>query len=567
MGAFKMNKTPYAFSTRRKHSLSAVLGLCGLCLLLSSPALRAGELATVPPNSEAIAVYSSEKSVTFRDLVANPPGEGKYAVLSREDVAETTLAWRQELRDAADGSPYANVSLPDLITLVLRQSYSLQNSARNVERAQSSYRSEKSKFTPEFTLESSMDYGDTKATAAPVTKASDFDYGAAIGLTENLPTGGSISASAGLSRSQDWEDISGAADTSDDFYTGDLDFIFSQPILRGGGFEVGLSGLRQTRLSELSAHLSDHIAQRDAALDVIQRYYNILITISNIEVTQAALEVDKQAIKDEEVFVYEAGWHIPNEIALAQVQYFQDKLRLVQRKQQLQDQIENLLEALGVEDLNAPISFQDLTGAVLDAALAQIPERDSAVQEALANRPEMMLAEINVRSREITLQVAQNNTLPDLDLTATYGDTEITEELTKALNLDERRSWSAGIFLSIPLPNTQRKESLKRAKIDLETAKTNRTITERGIISNVDSLIRQAQRSEESIELLKKTVDQAAFSFELERELFNWGERTSNDKREAQDDFFEAQVGYNIEILSYQTLLARLYRALGRPLY
>jgi len=562
-----MDKTSSGFSSRRAWIGAVYAILCGFLQVFFAPSATSGEIASVTPESEGVGAYSSQNPVTFRDLVGHPPGEGKYAVLSREQIAETTLVWRREMREAAADSDFSDVGLPELIDLVLQDSFSLKNSARNVERAKSSYRSEESRFRPEFTLESSMEYGDSKAAAAPVSKTKDFDYGAEIGLTENLPTGGFVTASAGLSRDQDWENISGAADTYDDFYTGDLDLILSQPLLRGGGFEVGLAGLRQARLNELAAHLNNHRARRDTVLNIIERYYNILITIGNIEVRQAALEVDAQAIEDEEYWVYDAGWHIPNEIALAQVQYFQDKLSVVQRKEQLQGQIESLLEALGVEDLNAPISFQEVTGTVLDAELAQIPGRESAVREALANRPEMMLADIEVRSSEIALKVSQNNTLPDLDLTAVYGDTEVTEELTKALNLDERRSWSAGIALSIPLPNTQRKESLKRAELDLETAKTNREITERGITSEVDSLVRQIQRSEESIELLKKTVDQSAFSFKSEQELFKQGQRTSNDVREAQDDFFAAQVGYNVEILTYQILLARLYRALGRPLY
>jgi outer membrane protein len=561
-----MDKTSPAFSPNRMWAVAASTGLCALFLIFGAAPSKAGEMVPVPLESEPAGAFSSAKPLTFRELASEPRRTGKYTVLSREKVAETTLAWRKEMRDAAAGSPYADVGLPDLILIVLQQNYPLQNSQRGVDRAQSFTRGEASRFKPEFTLGSGAQYGDSKASPDPVSKTNNFNYGAEIGVLENLPTGGTIVATTGLARDQNETEISGAADTNNDYYTGNLNLSLNQPLLRGGGFEVGLSGLRQSRLNELSAHLENHINQRDASLDVIQRYYNILITISNIEVSQAALEVDEKAIKDEEYWVYEAGLHIPNEIALAQVQYFQDKLQVVQRKEQLLGQIEDLLETLGLP-LNAPISFQELGGAVLDAELAQIPGRDAAVQEALANRPEIMLADIEVRSREIALEVANNNILPDLDLTADYGDTEISDELTRALNLDERRSWSAGIAISIPLPNTQRKETLKRAKLDLETAETNRIITERGIVSEVDSLIRQVQRSEESIDLLKKTVDQAAFSFELEQELFKTGERTSNDMREAQDDFFKSQVDYNVEILTYQTLLARLYRALGRPLY
>ena len=103
--------------------------------------------------------------------------------------------------------------------------------------------------------------------------------------------------------------------------------------------------------------------------------------------------------------------------------------------------------------------------------------------------------------------------------------------------------------------------------MSLETAQLDLTTKERSIVNEVDTLLRQIKSTEESIELLKERLEQARFSFEVESELFKEGLRTSNDRRDAQDDYFETRVAYNVAIFNYQYVLARLFRALGRPLF
>ncbi|OPZ04344.1 MAG: outer membrane channel protein [candidate division BRC1 bacterium ADurb.BinA364] len=334
--------------------------------------------------------------------------------------------------------------------------------------------------------------------------------------------------------------------------------------MRGAGFEIALETIRRENLSRMSSEISDYMQRRDVALNVISQFFGIAVTLSNIDVSQTALEVKRKFIRDAET-LYEAGTAIPNEIAKAEVQYLNEELRLVNQKQNLENQIESLLEVLGLP-LDTPISFAFDLEKLVDSRVAAIPDRESAVQEALAKRPELLITDINVRSSEIALNSARNATLPNLDLQASYADTE-TQPHFGDLNMDEHRVWTAGVSLAVPLPNIRLKEAAKRAELSLETAKTNRIIRQRQIVQEVDRQLRQLSASEQSIELLRRTVEQAEFNFKQESELFVYGERTSNQVRDAQDDYFAAKEEFNRQIINYQSAIAQIYKALGRSLF
>ena len=500
----------------------------------------------------------------FRDLAKNPSSKGRNTLLTRDTVSTRTVQWREKLRRRAQGSSYADLTLPDLIDLALAHNLALQNSERSVRRAKSVYREAKAEFIPFAEVASRALYTESKANASPaLSQVKSFTYGGGPKLTQNLPTGGQFVVSSSLDKRRFISEIPGASDDTNSDYQGKMAIDFVQPLLRGGGFNVNLSNVRLGRLSEMSAELQDFVARNDVVLDVIQRFYLIAITASDIEVNLASLDVDDKSIRDAQT-LYEKGWAIPNEVSLARVQYLNDELKFIQLEQKLQDQIQALLGVLGLP-LDTAISVRDLTGSALDARQAGIPDADTAVHEALADRAELLLAEIALQRSRILADNARNDTLPNLDLTASYGDTEVNSHSRDALDLDEHRERSVGLALTIPLPNIPRKEARKRAELDVETAKTDREIRERGIRLDVESLQRQMKRTEESIEVLKRTLEQAKFSFEQESQLYLYAQVTSNDVRLAQEKYFQAQTNYNSAVLNCQILIAQIYRALGRP--
>jgi outer membrane protein TolC len=530
-----------------------------------TPEEDAAGQSTLSPAAEA----------TYRDLLEGARERGRYSVLSRDEASTATRQWREEMARSVEGSPHADMTLPRAIALALEHSLSLENSARSVLKAASTYRAEKAQFLPFVDLVANAMYSDSKAAdskadAGPVvkkvkSKVKSFDFGGGFNATQNLPTGGQITASGDVTKRRDVTERRDGPDSKVVDYAAGADMGFVQPLLRGGGFNIGLAGVRQDRLGEIQAELSDHIRRRDVALDVISRFFQIAIALSNIEVSLKALEVKEKFIRDTET-LYETGWAIPNEVTKAEIQYSVEKLRFLGLEQELKNRTEDLLEVMGLP-LTTLISFRQISGNVVDSALAGVPDRETAISEALANRPELLLEDVAIRGSEIALEVAKNNTLPNVDFSASYTDREVSPDLARALDLNDHRTWSAGVSVAIPLQQVGRKETSRRAALDVETAKTDRVMTERSIINVIDGLLRQLANSEQNIDLLKKRVEDAEFNFRQESELFIYGERTSNQVSEAQDSFFEAQSNYNREILTYQTAIAQVYRALGRPLY
>ena len=511
-------------------------------------------------------VFSLDANPTFRDLAERPAGGGKYSVLPREKVSTSTLEWRETLKQSVKESPYQDMTLPVLIDLALQHNYSLQNSERNVKKAKSSYRASKADFAPFVDLAANALYSDSKSAASPMLrKVKRLTYGGEVKASQLLPTGAQIAASGDLTKRKTVTEIPAMPDLMVEEYEAGVDLNVTQPLLRGAGFNVNLASVREGRLNEMSAELSDAVNRREVALDVISQFFSIAISLSNIEVALASIDVRQRLISDTQLLV-DLGMKIPSEIAKARVTYLREETSAIKLKDDFQNQKEDLLDLLGLP-LTSPISFRELTGDVLDADLAGIPDRETAVHEALASRPEMLLSDISVRSKEIALEVAKNDTLPNMDASYSYTDREVDPFLERTFDLNQHRTWTAGLSVSIPLQNIRRIETRRRAELDLDTARTNRVTTERSIISEVDALLRQLRANEESIRLLRETVEQARFTLDQETELLKWGDRTVNQIQEAQDNYFQAQSEYNRQIMSYQTLIARVYRAIGRQLY
>src|SRR5262249_22224638 len=86
------------------------------------------------------------------------------------------------------------------------------------------------------------------------------------------------------------------------------------------------------------------------------------------------------------------------------------------------------------------------------------PDWNSALQEALANRPELYLARQEVKVAQLQLLVAKNQTLPDLRFTSTYDTNSIGSRLDgpdatnafRNLSSDMHHNWSLGLRLNVP---------------------------------------------------------------------------------------------------------------------
>ncbi len=451
---------------------------------------------------------------------------------------------------------YENLSLRQCTEIALEKNFGLLNSRRDLLISQSSYREAEAEFIPFVTLESEAGVGKdrTKTLDGRVETHRNYEKGS-VSVLQKFPTGGSISAYVESNRSK----------IEDRSYTNEASLSLMQPLLRDGGLRRGLANLRASRLALVNRRITDALACRNVALSVIRQYFTILRTGRELEVSLDALEEKRRFLEDTKVkFSLD---EIPeSEISRAEIQYLQERENVVSRRQNYEDQLEELLILLGLP-LETKISIHDITQSLLKAGGVAIPPLDECLADALGNRLELLQSDVAIRQRKISLDTAKNDLLPDLDLSLKYSPNDSADSFTNSYNLSDNNSWDASLSLSVPFPNIGRKETRRRAKLSLEKAQIDRVSRERDISREVKQAFRRVKANESSLRILKRTVEQAKKSLEQELGRFDVGLSTSNDVRTAQDDLFEAQTRYFAELLNYQINIAQLYKAIGRPLY
>ncbi len=472
---------------------------------------------------------------------------------------------------------FAHLTLTELLAIAEDGNFDLVNSRRNVQISMSDVRGEEAFFKPFVDLVAdaratyTTERNNTTVTGTEArTETTTYDTSAGIEATQNLATGGSVTADLTEDRTRLRTDSSRTGRTRSTDYDADLSIRYIQPLLRGSGLltgdgtDIGTANLRRARLSEMDSILNDRLSRRDIKFNVIDQYFRIL------QIHQQLL-VSRDAVRERERFLaetrikYDVGRVAESEILRAEIQFLSEVETSISRLQQLDDARENLLILLGLP-LETEISLLDVTNNLLERGRLEIPTTTEAVETALTNRLELLQSEIDVTLAEINEDVARNDILPDLGFDTGYRRFDSDDGFREANEFDND-SIDAGLSLRIPLQNIQRREAYKRTQLRTEQQRTNRESLERDIRQEVLQAHRSVLTTEARLTVLRKQVEQARRNLELINGSFEVGFATITEVRLAQDDLFDTETAYSSAVLGYQTSIARLYVAMGLPLH
>lgn len=528
----------------------------------------------------AAAAFTGDTAADASSLYSRGPfglGEDESSIYSIEAIEQ------QYLRPEPDEG-FERLTLNAAVREAFDGNLSLQTSARQLVSSSSERREAVADFIPfvdlaasfnrvhsqrdrlrrserrneEFEGESFTDFRDSRT----ITGTGSATVG------QNLPWGGDVRIIAERRRvdNDTWYFERQPDDRTDsERHTATMRVEYAQPLLRGAGWLVGTADLKRARLGEMNEAIAFELRRRDVALNIIQRYYDVLRGQLDIEVSRAALREVDSFLKETRVR-YELGLTPESEISRAEIRFLQEKQRFVQRQQRFEASIDDLLTEMGLP-LRVNVVLDSAEDQLIDLRLAGIPPLDEAIAEALGTRMELMQQAISVELARLNLDLATNNLLPDLNLEGSWSGIEENDERLRWQDLEARRELEGGVSFALPLPNIGAHERRFRARLSLENALTRQEEERRNVISQVREAYRNLSASETSTRILARTVEQSRRSLTLENARYEAGLNTSTDVRSAQDDLFQAQADYNQALLQMQIDIARLYRALGRPIF
>ena len=381
-------------------------------------------------------------------------------------------------------------------------------------------------------------------------------------------------------------------------YNSTLTFTLTQPLLRGFGPSANLWRIK---VAENTVKMSRYQLQAKVAnvlADAESTYWDLALAFKSVEIREKALELTRQLAKRTEELVAEG---LLPETALLQarttvLQREGDLLVAGNMRTDAARRLQNLLNVgPGSDTLIVPLEQPAAERKTIDIT--------QAVKDALARRPELPQAQLDLKNKDVLLGFAKNQTLPQLNLFGSYGWSGLAGEAsaqtspTVTVPITRRQSvtvsisdafpsasnaavgdygtaldnlftgdypiWRVGVNLTFALGNVAAESQLRRAQLEMQRAEIGVKNVEQAIALEVERLGQQIQSTFKAIEVARALREQAQRRLDVTRDQFQLGLVSLSTVVEAQRDLVTAEQEEWRAVTDYDKVLVQFERATG----
>ena len=344
-----------------------------------------------------------------------------------------------------------------------------------------------------------------------------------------------------------------------------LNLKFTQPLLRGFGLSANTAGLENAIDNEWLNKLNLQQAVIDQITQVITAYRALILSGNNLQNQQRQLQEANKSFEINEKKIA-AGQLEPT--ANVQQSYQIESLNLMgeQAENDFKIAAQDLLQAIGLDpDMRLAVP----NDVILDKTI--IPNVNEAITQALEHNTQYLALKMALRADERAYAVAKNQQLWQLDATAsvqagTMTDVENTTGGLKGIYNGSNVSKSAGITLTVPLHDLNRRSQLISAKVRLEKDRLNLIAAKRALITMIKNTVSNIESQAKRYELAKRQVSLADKSYDLEKKKQQAGIASALDVSNTQNQLIQAQIGLISAKIAYLNQLSALQRIVGTTL-
>ncbi len=337
-------------------------------------------------------------------------------------------------------------------------------------------------------------------------------------------------------------------------FTRDYQFSInlSLPLYAGGRMT---SGYRQASHNLRATQETIRLSRHETIFQVKQAFYGYLLAREFVQVAEESLSLAESFLKNVRN-LYDVGMASRLDLLQAEVRVANLKPQLIRSRNTLDVSLLGLKTAVGI-DLETPVRIEgDLTYAPLEA------DTESAVAEALAQRPEILGLDHQSRMAGEMLKMARAAHLPTLAIGGAYN------LWADRFNFN-RGTWqnyySINLVLTLPIFNGfQTQAKIAQSKAALREIEWNR----KGLVETVKFEVRQAvlnyEQARETLSSQAKNVEQAQEAVRIAELNYSEGLATNLDVSATQLALSEARVNLSQALYDCVISLAQLEKAVGR---
>ena len=386
---------------------------------------------------------------------------------------------------------------------------------------------------------------------------------ASLTPTLNIPliTGGTVSLGP-VFGSSDYSSTVGESR----FWQASAEVQYTQPLLRNAGSAYNEGFILLAEYQERMDAANTKLAVINTLLNAEQTYWNVYFAWQALKIQREQYELYRKELSDTlkleqngvrtmaDVYGFETG--LATQVSQV-VQADNDLRRAIRElKVLMHDPSLSLDYTVGIE----PVTKPSLVRYRFD------PE--AMVKMALENRMELMEMELRIASDALGIRLAENQTLPQLDLNLSsnwngFSSTGYANATERLFHNSDGLGWNMGITASIPLGNRAAKAQLREAVLKRLQNIANRNQRKMTIMKDVYGAIDSLNTAWLELLATRYRVQAAKNSFMAEKKLFSLGNRTSTDVSDALLSLGIARVAEARSETNYQIWMARLAAATG----
>lgn len=252
----------------------------------------------------------------------------------------------------------------------------------------------------------------------PFEKAAEYQY--AMGLQKRLPTGATMAIAEKLRRATNKVDADDELLFYNPFYEYSLEFSLNQPLLRDFGLDFNRASINTAKNNHRASQQEFNLAVIDTVAEVEGNYWRLILARQQVKIYEALIEQAAISLRKmrarERLDSYAEVIH-SNRALLAR-----GEAALESSRTDLQIAQDQLLESLNDPELSLNKQWEVIPTDTPATTKLEI-DRVQAMDIALQMRPELHQQRLRLDTAGIAVGVAENQTLPRLDL---FADYEIT---------------------------------------------------------------------------------------------------------------------------------------------
>jgi outer membrane protein len=377
-------------------------------------------------------------------------------------------------------------------------------------------------------------------------------FSASAAVSQLLPTGGTIGATAN----------SGWVSNSPSYYSNNINFTVSQPLLRNFGRESTELNIAVSRVAKegsverFRTRLSDTVAQ------VRNDYFQLYNLREALEVKKTSLALARK-ILDETRGRVRAGVLPAMEILNAEFGAATQEKAVIDAERAVRDQMDVLRLELQLGSAGDIVLLDQPT----TQSYAVLEDQELAL--AINNRPELAAQRSTIKIDDLQQRVAKNRTLPDLTVNANFGlggfDPRFPNSLEKTANASDP-NWGVGLSFSYPLGNRAARNDYIKSRLTKEQAQTQLQSLEAGIAKDVKTSIRLLASSYKQLDVTTRGrayAEDRMRAFEKKNAV---GLATTKDVIDALNDLVTAKGNQIQAVVDYNNAITQLWHVTGELL-